>query len=56
MYVPAGLIGTSPKIYPFFRCPKCKEVGVISENQYKGLMGIKCHCGYEETKDWSKEK
>lgn len=42
--------------FPFFRCPTCKKVGTIDDDQYHGRVSIVCvtpFCDYHETKDWS---
>lgn len=50
-------LGTNSEAFPLFRCPGCKQTGIIDKEQYEGIISIQCHnCNYHETKDWSDVK
>ena len=47
-------VGASEESYPLFRCPKCKCIGIVDWEQFRGVVSIECYnnCGYHETIDW----
>ena len=50
------VIGATQKSFPLFRCPKCKQVGTIDDDQFHGRVSTQCFlngCDYHETRDWS---
>lgn len=50
------VIGATPESFPWFRCPGCKGVGTIDDDQFHGRQSIDCtNCEYHEKQDWSKE-
>lgn len=54
-----GEVGTRMGLYPLFKCPQCKGVGIIDEEQFHGKVSIQCPfapCTYHETKDWAEVK
>lgn len=51
-----GVLGATAESYPLFRCPQCRQSGVIDQEQYLGLASIQCECGYHESRDWSHQE
>lgn len=50
-------IGTTDESFPLFRCPGCKQVGDIDDDEFHGRVSIDCtNCEYHETKDWSESE
>ena len=50
------VIGANQESFPLFRCPGCKGMGDIDDDQFHGRVSIDCtNCEYHETKDWSQE-
>ncbi len=50
-------VGATKESFPLFRCPSCKGVGDIDDDQFHGRVSILCEaCVYHETTDWSKEE
>jgi len=50
------VIGANRESFPLFRCPKCKNTGIIDLDQVHGRVSVQCPydgCDYHETKDWS---
>lgn len=49
------VVGANKESFPLFRCPGCKGVGEIDDDQFNGRVSIDCtNCEYHETQDWSK--
>ena len=50
-------IGATDESFPLFRCPGCKHVGDIDDDQFHGRVSIDCtNCDYHETQDWSAQE
>ncbi len=56
--LPKDFIGASNNTFPMFRCPICKQSGLIDDDQFHGQVSIQCenNCTYHETKDWSQNE
>lgn len=49
----SGVVGATAESFPLFRCPGCKQSGLIDEDQYYGRVSVECVCGWHVTRDWS---
>ncbi len=46
-------VGDSDRYW--FRCPACRNIGTIDDDQRRGRVSIDCGaCHFHETNDWSR--
>ncbi len=56
MAIDPKVIGTKPGMFPWFRCPGCKGLGKIDDDQFNGRQSIDCtHCPYHARQNWNVE-